>query len=157
MKNAPTTNSSESVPNKRHYSLGTLPKLIDTVRAEVLACFLDGKVLTGMESVFAQNTTRLSAVVYALEQEYHWNMERHDMAVETKDGRIAWIVAYSLPPEVIGHAHDELGARTWIDQVKIARAKRKLEGFKRKREAALKNAAGHQAQDPRQQPLWGDA
>lgn len=159
MKNAPTQNSSESAPNKRQYTpIGTLPKRQYTVRAAVLAALLEGNELTGMESVFAQSTTRLAAVIYALESEYGWHIVRRDLVVATKDGRTASIVAYRLLPETIEQAL-VMGARAWIDEVKVVRAKLKQHAFKRKLDATKANAVGNHLhkQDPRQQSLWGEA
>lgn len=158
MKNAPTTNSNESALDKRQYTIGTLPKRQDTVRAAVLATALEGHSLTGMEAVFGQYTTRLSAVVHALESDYGWRFCRDDRVVDTKDGRIASIVAYSLPQAVIEAAF-ATGARFWINEVKSARAKLKQHAIKRKQEAVKAKAVRAQLpkQDPRQRSLWGDA
>lgn len=125
------------------FEVGSLPQRHDTVRAAILAALLESNELTGMESVFAQSTTRLSAVIYALETEYGWNIARRDLVVATKDGRTASIVAYRLLPATIERAL-AMGARAWIDEVKVVRAKLKQHAFERK-------------QDPRQQSLWGDA
>lgn len=159
MKNAPTQNSSESAPNKRQYTpVGTLPKRQYTVRAAVLATLLEGNELTGMESVFAQSTTRLAAVIYALESDYGWDIARRDLMVATKDGRSASIVAYRLLPATIEQAL-AMDAGAWIDEVKVVRADLKQRAFKRKLDATRAKAARNhlRKQDSCQQSLWGDA
>lgn len=155
MKNAPTTYSDESAPNKRDYNLGIMPIRRNTVTSAVLAGLLESNVLTGMDSVFKQSTTRLSAVVYRLERDYGWHIERRDIATGTTDGRIASIAAYWLPQATIAQAF-AMGARAWIDSVKAARAKRREEASKCKAAAAQINAARKKftTHDPRQGALW---
>ena len=156
MKNAPITNSNESAPNKRDYTAGTLPKRINTVQSSVLACLLESQVITGMESVFKMSTTRLAAFIHALSKHYDWQIERHDVATGTNDGRIAWVTAYWLPQATIAQAF-EMGARDWIDEVKTAKAKRSKQSIKCKSNAAKINATRNQLSknDPRQGNLWG--
>ena len=153
MKNAPTSKD-ESAPDKRDYTLGKRPARTNTVTAAVLAMMLESKKITGMEAVFNQCTTRLAAVIEYLERKYDWKIERRDIAVDTKDGRIAWITIYWLPQQSISTAF-EAGAREWIDKVKVARIERRKQAGKCKASAAIKNAARNQ--DPRQGKLWGDA
>jgi hypothetical protein len=157
MENAPTTNSSESAPDKRDYTPGELLKRIDTVRAAALAAMLEGADLTGMDSVFKHSTTRLSAVIHALTNRYGWQFERRDFATGTSDGRTAWISMYWLPQETIAQAFED-GAREWIERVKVARAERRKNANKCKASAAKKNAARARLrkQDPRQGAFWGD-
>lgn len=155
MKNAPTTYSDESAPNKRDYKLGTMPIRRNTVTSAVLAGLLESNVLTGMDSVFKQSTTRLSAVVYRLERDYGWQIERRDIATGTSDGRVASISTYWLPQATIAQAF-AMGARAWIDSVKAARVKRREEASKCKTTAARINAARMRFKndDPRQGALW---
>lgn len=139
--------------------VGTLPRRKDTVRAAVLAALLESSELTGMESVFEQSTTRLSAVVHALETDYGWSISRRELVVDTKDGRTVSIVAYSLPPATIEQAL-AMGARPWIDEVKAARAELKQSALiKKKQQAAQAKAIRSQQRrlDPRQLSLWGVA
>ncbi len=124
MKNASATNSSKSAPIKRDYIPGTLPKRHHTVLAEVLASMLESNTLTGLNSVFAQNTTRLSAVIHTLSKHYSWHIERRAVKTSTNDGRIVLITAYRLPQATIAQAL-EMDARAWIDDVKTARAKQR--------------------------------
>lgn len=155
MKNAPTTNSSESAPDKRNYTPGTFPKKTDTVRAAALAAMLDGESLTGMDSVFKHSTTRLSSVICdGLEKLYNWPVKRTDLVVGTSDGRIVTIVAYWLDPETISRAFDA-GACDWVKKVNADRAKRRKQASKCKANAAGKNAVRRQV-DPRQGNLWGE-
>jgi coenzyme F420-reducing hydrogenase beta subunit len=154
MKNAPTHNCGESVPVKRDYTPGMLPRRLNTVRAEVLAALLKGDDMTGMDSVFAQNTTRLSAVICSLEKDYGWPVQRRDLAVHTKDGRVVWIAVYFLHQATIDAAVIN-GALPWMAAVKTARAKQKRQA-KWKQDAALLKAIRKELRqyDPRQLVLW---
>ena len=155
MKNAPTTYSDESAPNKRNYNPGTMPIRRNTVTSAVLVRLLESNVLTGMDSVFKESTTRLSAVIYRLKRDYGWHIERRDIVTGTNDGRIASITAYWLPQSTIAEAFG-MEAREWIESVKAARAKRRQEASKCKAAAAQINAARRQCtrRDPRQGALW---
>lgn len=157
MKNAPTANSNESAPDKRDCTPGILPHRVNTVTAEVLAVMLESGRLSGMESVFNQSTTRLSAFVCHLQKHYGWHIERESKVVDTKDGRTPQIIIYWLSQDSITAAF-EGGAREWIDSVKAARAERRKQANKNKMSAAQKSAARSQLrkQDPRQGGLWGD-
>lgn len=155
MKNAIIQNSNDSAPIKRDYKAGQLPTRTNTVRSHVLADFLESKALTGMEGVFKQNTTRLSAVVFALTHSYGFEAERCDVVTGTNDGRITTIASYWLPQEVIAFAFDFLGAREWIAKVRAARADRRKQSAKCKTEAAKRNAKKYVLSDPRQGDLWG--
>lgn len=153
MKTLPNQTAFESAPDKRDYTPGTLPKQQDTVTAAVLAAMLESEVITGMESVFKQSTTRLSAVIYYLERKYGWHAERRDIAKGTSDGRVATVTAYWLPRGTIALSF-EAGAREWIDNVKAARLDRRKLSDKCKADAAKWNARKFKAQDPRQGGLW---
>lgn len=120
MKNAPTHNCGESVPDKRDYTPGTLPKRPDTFRATVLVELLCGRDLTRLDSLVAQNTTRLSTVIFDLEKYYGWRVQRHNIMVRTTDGRYAWVIAYYLHRATIAEARKR-GARSWISAVLMAR------------------------------------
>ena len=152
MKNAPTTND-ESAPNKRDYTPGALPQRHNTVRAAVLATMLESSVMTGMESVFAQSTTRLAAVIHAISTQYGWEFDRREVAAGTKDGRIAWITAYWLPQQTIAKAFEQ-GARIWVEKVKAARASSRNQASKCKSDASRINAALRKS-DPRQGAFLG--
>jgi hypothetical protein len=157
MKNAPTTNSSESAPDKRDYTPGILPKRCDTVRAAALAAMLEGEHLTGLDSVFKHSTTRLSAVICdALEKKYGWPINHSEVLIGTSDGRITPVTTYWLSQETIAQAF-EGEARTWIMKVKVARAEQRKQVGKCKAEAAKRNAIRAQLRkhDPRQGDLWG--
>lgn len=157
MKNARPQTSETSALDKRHSNIGTLPKRLNTVTAEVLANLLESKTLTGLDSVFKQNTTRLGAVVHRLERDYGWFVDRRDIATGTNDGRIAFVTRYWLRQSAISQAF-EIGAREWIDSVKASRIEQRKQSVECKAEAARINAFRKQsrAQDPRQIGLWGD-
>lgn len=145
-------------PEQANSTPGRLPSRINTVRSHVLASLLESNVLTGMDAVFRQSTTRLSAVIHALENAYGWHIERREIATGTSDGRIETITAYWLLQETIAQAF-EAGARLWINTVKDARAERRKEAEKCKAQAARLNAARkfRKPEDPRQSTFWGDA
>jgi len=113
---------------------GTLPQRLDTVRAEVLAQLLGYNRLTGLNSVFASNTTRLAAVVHVLITEYLWPVKTSEKAVGTSDGRVAHVAEYFLPPEVVAQAMDQ-GAGDWVKGVEKARRERRKEAAEAKRQA----------------------
>ena len=156
MKNAPVQPTNESAPEKRDYTPGRLPKHINTVTASVMISLLESNTLTGMDAVFKESTTRLSAVINYLKRDYGWTIDRRDIATGTNDGRIATITAYWLPQETIARAF-EAGAREWINRVKASRAERRKLADKCKAEAARINTRKHfKMTDPRQGGLWGD-
>ena len=101
MKKRPTDNKSQSsASEQRNYTSGTLPKRSNTLQSCVLAALLEGRVITGIEAVFEQSTTRASAVVHALQRNYGWTIERHEQAQGTNDGRVSWIAVYWLSAQV---------------------------------------------------------
>lgn len=156
MKNAPVQPTNESAPEKRDYTPGRLPKHINTVTASVMVSLLESNTLTGMDAVFKESTTRLSAVIHYLENDYGWTIDRRDIATGTNDGRIATITAYWLPQETIARAF-EAGARAWIDRVKASRVKQRKQADKCKADAARRNLHRQfKMPDPRQGGLWGD-
>lgn len=156
MKTPDLPEEKPSAPSKRDSTPGTLPLRRNTVTAAVLASLLESNTMTGMDSVFKQSTTRLSAVIHALEHKYSWHIEHHDVATGTSDGRVATIRAYWLSQETIAQSFDE-GARDWVESVKAARAERRKESKKCKAKAARLNAAckSRKPEDPRQGNLWG--
>ncbi|MFZ6640312.1 hypothetical protein ACO0LL_11260 [Undibacterium sp. TC4M20W] len=153
MKNAPTTKSNESAPDKRNYTPGILPKKTNTVTSGVLAYLLENQSPTGMEAVFKMSTTRLAAVIHYLGKKYAWSIERDDKATGTNDGRISWITVYWLPQLTISTAFAQ-GARVWIERVKTSRAKQRKTSGKCKRLANSLNASRHRVNDPRQGSFW---
>lgn len=156
MKTPPNQTAFESVPDKRNYTPGTLPIRCDTVTAAILASMLELNILTGMDAVFRQSTTRLGAVIHRLERDYGWHFDRRDIATGTNDGRVASIRAYWLPQATIAQAY-ESGAREWVESVKVARAKRRKKAAECKASASRINATRKhfKIQDPRQDSLWG--
>lgn len=158
MKNAPTAFSNESAPDKRDYTCGTLPRRVDTVVAETLASLIEGRVLTGMEAVFEQSTTRLAAHVHYLKTAYGWPVESSEFVVGTKDGRVVKVARYWLPIEA-REAAFSAGARAWLELVRESSANRRKQAGKCRAAAAAKNAARSlmRKADPRQGDLWSAA
>ncbi len=105
MKNASDKTTIESAPEKANYTPGRLPTRKNTVTAEVITTLLESKVMTGMESVFKQSTTRLAAVIDYLERKYDWQIPRRSIAAGTKDGRVSYISAYWIPQALIEKAY----------------------------------------------------
>jgi len=85
-------------------SAAMFPSRTDTVRAAVLLMALQYQVLTSLDSAVGLSTTRLAAVIHALETIYGWHFKRTKKVVSLPDGRAAWVTAYSLPPEVMEKA-----------------------------------------------------
>ena len=77
-------------------SIGAFPSRHNTVTAEVLCRLISGENLTGMDAVFGCSTTRLSAVIFYLSEEYGWTIDHVDIDVGTNDGRVVPIRAYFL-------------------------------------------------------------
>jgi len=59
MKNARPQKTGTSANDKRDFTPGSLPIRRDSVIAATLASMLEGKALTGLDAVNAQNTTQL--------------------------------------------------------------------------------------------------
>ncbi|MDD2742148.1 MAG: helix-turn-helix domain-containing protein [Rhodocyclaceae bacterium] len=140
----------KSALSKADFTIGTFPERIDTVRAAVLAALLESRVLTGLDAVVKESTTRLSAVIFALEKEYGWHIERKEIAAGTRDGRVAEIAKYWMLQSSIAAAFDA-GGRDWINRVKEARVARRKDADKCKMQAARMNAKRNK--DPRQGDL----
>jgi hypothetical protein len=102
---------------------GKFPKLTTTLRAEVLATMLAADDMTGVESVFANGSTKLATVMRALTRRYRWPIERQEYATNMADGRVAWVSMYTLPAEAISNAF-AAGAEVWIAEVREARSRR---------------------------------
>lgn len=137
--------------------LGTFPVRQNTVTAEVLARLISGENLTGMDAVYCASTTRLAAVVDYLEKCYGWVIDRIDVDVGTKDGRIAVIRTYFLPRATIRRAFDA-GALKFCRAVTSERAKLRALAHKVKAEAKRRNAARLASRiDPRQMSFFGGA
>ena len=119
---------------------GRFPERLDTVTAEVLVRLLNHESLTGMEAVFGASTTRLAAVVFYLESDYGWSIERRDMAAGCKDGRVAWVTEYRLNPLTI-EAAMAAAAGKWCADVRRARAALRKKAAQAQRQATLANIA----------------
>lgn len=158
MKSAPLASSKKFVLNMRSSKTGAFPRRTDTVRADVLVAMLEGEHLTGIRSVFAQGTTRLSPVICdALEKTYGWPVNHRYIVVGTSDGRETSICVYWLSQETIARAF-EIGAREWINKVKIDRAIRRNQAETCRAEARSKNAVWSQSRQQNFRPYesWGD-
>lgn len=135
--------------------MGAFPSQKNTVIAEVLCQLLNGNHLTCMDAVFNASTTRLSASVWSLENSHGWSIERRDIDVGTKDGRVAVVTAYFLNRATIRKAFDA-GALQFCRGVKAARAALRKEASSAKKEADKSNARRALARfDPNQRPLFG--
>lgn len=136
MKKAPVRlNESEAAVE----SAPIFPPKTNSVRAEVLVALLSGAALTGMDAVFDQNSTRLSAHIYAL-RGYCWPILKDDLVTGTSDGRVQTVAEYRLAPETIQKAH-AAGAADWIGRVRKDRRERRAKAALAKRIAQVKNAA----------------
>ncbi|GAA0838910.1 helix-turn-helix domain-containing protein [Cupriavidus pauculus] len=124
MKNARPYEAETSANEQPDSTTGRLPSRTNTVRAEVLAHLIEGRRLTNMDSVFAQNTTRLAAVVHALESDYGWQIKRRDIEKCTVDGRTASVSEYWLSEQTRRTAL-ATGARAWVNAVTTERAKQR--------------------------------
>ena len=124
MRNARPQQAEASANGQRNSTAGALPARTNTVRAEVLAELIDGKRLTGIDSVFAQNTTRLAAVIHALEKDYLWRIARRDIEKGTVDGRTVLVTEYWLSEDVCATAFAD-GARAWVNEVLTKRAEQR--------------------------------
>ncbi|HMZ82667.1 MAG TPA: helix-turn-helix domain-containing protein [Rhodocyclaceae bacterium] len=78
---------------------------VGTVRARVLAHFLDGRSLTHNEALQLYSTNRLAAVVFAL-GELGWAIGATVVELPTADGRIARIAEYAMSALAIEKAGD---------------------------------------------------
>lgn len=137
--------------------IGSFPVRHNTVTAEVLARLISGESLTGMDAVFCASTTRLAAVIDYLEKCYGWLIDRVDVDVGTKDGRIAVIRTYFLQRATIRRAFDA-GALKFCRSVSSERAKLRAAAHKVKAEAKRRNAARLASRiDPRQMSFLGGA
>jgi hypothetical protein len=116
----------------------TFPARHNTVTAEVLSRLIKGETLTGMDAVFCANTTRLSAVIFYLAEDYGWSIEHLDREVATKDGRVALIRTYFLSSAAIRRAFDS-GAREFCSSVMEARAMLRKRGSKAKAQAVKRD------------------
>ncbi len=131
-------------------SLGRYPRS-SSVRGQVLADLLDGKVLSALDAVYGSSTTRLAPVILVLKH-YGWRIESIEQAVGTLDGRVAHVAFYFI------RATDKslallAGAGEWIRTVRQARAAQRKHATQCKAKAAKWNKK--RAVDPRQHDLWG--
>jgi hypothetical protein len=117
---------------------GALLDKRDTVRAEVLARFIVGERLTGLDSVTDSSTTRLAAVVHALDG-YGWTIDRTEKAAGCRDGRIAYVSEYWMRPDLRAAAL-AAGAGVWCQEVRAARRALRAKAAQARTDAARFNA-----------------
>lgn len=162
MKTPDPKNSESSAPSKREFitntvSIGGFPARHNTVTAEILSRLLHGENLTGMDAVYCASTTRLAAVVEYLDTAHGWTIDRVDMDVGCKDGRVTVVRCYYLNRATIRRAFDA-GALSFCRSVQSARAKTRQNATKAKAEAHKRNAARAAARlNPNQGSLFGGA
>lgn len=129
-----TTNSIATEP-----TIGTFPKLRNTVKAEVLAGLLNGEKWTSMNALWESSTKRLSGHIHTLRKD-GWPIKSVAKEVGTNDGRVTEIFLYYLDLATIGLALEN-GAVEFCQSVKKARAELRKEAPKAKAKAAKLNAA----------------
>lgn len=137
---------------------GMLPVKQNTVTSDVLARFIAGERLTGLESVFDCSTTRLAAVVGYLGKDYAWNIQRDYKAIGCRDGRVTQVRVYWLCQNQT-EAALAAGAGAWCQEVRAARRALRAKAAKARNDAARFNAskaARRTEVDPRQGGLFGD-
>jgi hypothetical protein len=117
----------------------------------VLARLLNHERLTSLDAVNEASTTRLSAVVHYLVNEYGWTIEATDKAAGCRDGRMAWVAEYSMPADVVACAM-AVGAAAWCTKVRAARRVLRTKAAESSRNAQRLNAARKRQPHPDQ---WG--
>ena len=122
-----------------------------SVRGQVLADLLDGKVLSALDAVHGSSTTRLAPAILVLKR-YGWQIESVEQAVGTNDGRVAHVAFYFMRAADKSLAL-QVGAGEWIRTVRSARAAQRRYATQCKAQAAKWNK--QRAVDPRQHDLWG--
>jgi hypothetical protein len=105
---------------------GMFPSKLNTVTASVLRGLCMRKQTTSLDQVYESSTTRLAAVVYSLELNHGWTIQRADISAPTDDGRVATVTSYFLSPVDIQAAFDN-GAREFCEQVALARNLRRTQ------------------------------
>lgn len=155
----PTNGKPSALDSANRITTLHLPKHLNTVVAEVAMRLLNYETLTSLDGVYDASTTRLAAVVEYLEKKYGWNIDRRDMAVGCKDGRVAWVKEYFLDPLTI-EAAMAAGAGAWCSDVRRARAALRKKAAEAERRAVLANIAAATARrraQPGQSDLFAGA
>ena len=144
--------SEVSAGDRSHFNprVGRYPRP-GSVRGQVLADLLTGKVLSALDAVSGSSTTRLAPAILALKH-YGWRIESVEQAVGTIDGRVAHVAFYFMRAADKSLAL-QVGAGEWIRTVRQARAEQRQHATQCKAEAAKWNK--QRAVDPRQHDLWG--
>jgi hypothetical protein len=135
---------------------GRLPKLTNTVVADVLARLLGGERVEGLDTVKSSSTTRLAAVAHHLTKKHDWFICREDKAQGCADGRVSTVAVYWLLQSTIADSNKK-GAAVWCADVRAARLKLRAKAAEAKRNADAINAACKKRQDDRQADLFGGA
>ena len=142
MKNAHSSETEMSAPVQGVPIIGHFPKRVNTVIAEVLMRLLNREKLTGLGAVLDANTTRLGSAIHSLKKVHGWIIERDDLTVWTKDGRVEDVTEYTLPKGVIPLAM-AAGAGEWMARVRVERRKLRAKAALAKRAANERNLARH--------------
>lgn len=137
-KNAQPHNNAELSANHTANSIGQYPQKLASVSAAVLRRLLQGERLTSLTTVFDSSTTRLAAVVHYLENEYGWAIDRTDIVVGTRDGRVTVVSEYFLKAAVIATAF-AADAATFCADVEHARARQRQQADNARAEAVRRN------------------
>ena len=147
----PTKAESSALNSVNFTALGGFPAKQSSVCAEVLARLLNGERLTSLDAVIDASTTRLSAVVFYLSNNYGWTIESTDKAAGCRDGRVAWVSEYTLPADTVSRAMDA-GAAAWCANVRAARRTLRAKAAVARCDADRANAARKFRPHPGQ---WG--
>lgn len=107
-------------------SIGRFPAQHATVLAGVLKHMLNGNRIDSLAAIKSANTTRLASVIHRLGSEYGWQIDREDVAINTVDGRVAYVRVYWLSLEAIAQAYKS-GAGEFIQKVEQARLDARLQ------------------------------
>ena len=132
-------------------SPGGFPSKLASVCAEVLARLLNHERLTSLDAVHDASTTRLSAVVHYLANDYGWPIEADDKAAGCRDGRVAWVAEYSMPADTVARAM-AAGAADWCAKVRAARRALRAKAAEARRMAEQSNTVHKRRTHPGQ---WG--
>lgn len=116
------------------------PKRQDTVTAEVLARLLSHERLTSLDTVFDAGTTRLAAVIHYLKLSYGWRIEKLDKEIICRDGRVAQVAEYYLPPNDIAKKVAG-GADSWCSNVMKASSAKRTKAAAARRQTFTPSAA----------------
>ena len=92
------------------------------------------------DTVFDAGTTRLAAVIHYLKVSYGWRIEKLDKEIICRDGRVAQVAEYYLPPNDIAKKVAG-GADSWCSNVMKARSAKRTKAAAARRQAFTPSAA----------------